>query len=249
MKFSPGMFRNIGRPGAVGDEHRVEFLGDLVHGEGSADDHVALDLHPQGLEVLHLPVDDGLGQAELGDAVAQHPAGVVQGLEHVHLVPHARQFAGGGEAAGARAHHGHLETGLLGGRRFRGRLPAAQSATNRSSQPMATGSPFLPRTQTPSHWVSWGQTRPVVAGRALSTRRIWAAAVKSPSATALRNSGMRTPTGQPSTQGLFLHSRQRLASRMASSGVSPWFTSRKLQARSGRHPVRACAPGRWPCAL
>ena len=56
---------------------------------------------------------------------------------------------------------------------------AAQSATKRSSQPMATGLPFLPRTQTPSHWTSCGQTRPVVAGSALSTRRISAALTKS----------------------------------------------------------------------
>ena len=43
-----------------------------------------------------------------------------------------------------------------------------QSAANRSSRPMATGSPLMPRTHFASHWVSWGQTRPDTAGRALS---------------------------------------------------------------------------------
>ena len=38
-----------------------------------------------------------------------------------------------------------------------------QSATNRSRRPMPTGSPFLPRTQYISHWVSWGHTRPQTA--------------------------------------------------------------------------------------
>ena len=41
---------------------------------------------------------------------------------------------------------------------------------------------------------------------------------------------MRTSTGQPLTQGLFLHWRQRCASRMASSGVRPRLTSSKLPA-------------------
>ena len=41
-----------------------------------------------------------------------------------------------------------------------------QSATKRSSRPMATGSPFTPRTHLLSHWDSCGQTRPDRAGRA-----------------------------------------------------------------------------------
>ncbi len=42
-----------------------------------------------------------------------------------------------------------------------------QSATKRSSRPMATGSPLMARTQRASHWLSWGQTRPLTLGRAL----------------------------------------------------------------------------------
>ena len=49
---------------------------------------------------------------------------------------------------------------------------AAQSATKRSTRPMATGSPLMPRTHLPSHWFSWGQTRPEMAGRALALDRI-----------------------------------------------------------------------------
>ena len=48
-----------------------------------------------------------------------------------------------------------------------------QSATKRSRRPMPTGSPFLPRTQYISHWVSWGQTRPQTAGRAEVLAMIW----------------------------------------------------------------------------
>ena len=49
---------------------------------------------------------------------------------------------------------------------------AAQSATKRSTRPMATGSPFTPRTHLPSHWFSWGHTRPEMAGRALALDKI-----------------------------------------------------------------------------
>ena len=37
---------------------------------------------------------------------------------------------------------------------------------------MATGSPFLPRMHWPSHWISWGHTRPQTAGRAFLDHRL-----------------------------------------------------------------------------
>ena len=40
---------------------------------------------------------------------------------------------------------------------------------------MPSGSNLLPRMQHPSHWVSCGQTRPVIAGRTLSSRILAAA--------------------------------------------------------------------------
>ena len=104
--------------GAVGDEDGVVVGGDLVDGDGAPDDDVALDLHAQMAQVLDLAVDDRLGQTELGDAVAKHAAGVVQGLEDVHLVAHAGQLAGGREAARAGADDGDAEAGLRGRRRL-----------------------------------------------------------------------------------------------------------------------------------
>ncbi len=81
---------------------------------------------------------------------------------------------------------------------------------------MATESPFLVRMQTPSHWVSCGQTRPVTQGRALSSRRLSAADGRSPSRRNLMNRGMLTRTGQPSTQKGLGHWMQRSASSIAS---------------------------------
>ena len=81
---------------------------------------------------------------------------------------------------------------------------------------MATGLPFLARMQTPSHCVSCGQTRPVTQGRALSFRRLSAAAAMSPSRRDLMNRGMSTRTGHPSTQKGLGHWMQRSASSIAS---------------------------------
>ena len=68
--------------GPVGDEDGVEalFLHQFVDGVGLPDDHVADDLDAQLAELVRLrPVDDLLGQAELGDAVDQHAAGLCAG--------------------------------------------------------------------------------------------------------------------------------------------------------------------------
>src|SRR5512136_841903 len=101
---------------------------------------------------------------------------------------------------------------------------------------MATGSPLALYTHIASHWVSWGQTRPQTAGRALSRRSISAALGRSPSARALINSGMDTLTGQPAMHCLVLHCRQRRASRIASSRERPRFTSSKVRLRLSGSP-------------
>ncbi len=108
----------------------------------------------------------------------------------------------------------------------------SKSATNRSRRPMATGSPFFPRTQGISHCSSWGQTRPQTAGRALVSLIFLAASTNFPFATRSMNSGIWTPTGHPFTHWGFLHWMQRLASSTARSGVNPYGTSRKFRTRS-----------------
>ena len=97
---------------------------------------------------------------------------------------------------------------------------------------MATDLPFFARRQTPSHWFSCGQTRPVTHGSALSSSSESAAPGRSPSRRSLRNRGMLTLTGQPPMQYGFGHCRQRSASSMAIWQVSPRLTSRKFTART-----------------
>ncbi len=106
----------MGRPGAGADEHRlVALLKELGNGEHLADDHVQLDVHPHLLQIGHLTPDNGLGQTELGDAVAQNTAGGVEGLEHGDLIAHSGQLTGAGQAGGAGSDDGHLVAVLGGG--------------------------------------------------------------------------------------------------------------------------------------
>ncbi len=84
---------------------------------------------------------------------------------------------------------------------------------------MATGSFFLPTTHCPSHCVSWGQTRPQIAGSVFVCFMTFIASQKFPSAIWPMKPGMSILTGHPRTQPGFLHLRQRFASSTASSGV------------------------------
>ena len=57
------------------------------------------------------------GQAELGDAVDEDAADLVQGLEDGDVVALLDEVAGGGEGGGAAAHAGDLLAGGRGARR------------------------------------------------------------------------------------------------------------------------------------
>ena len=60
------------------------------------------------LQPGHLLGHDGLGQTELGDAVHQHAAHLVEGLKYSDVVSLPGQVAGAGQSRGAGAHHSHL---------------------------------------------------------------------------------------------------------------------------------------------
>ena len=108
----------------------------------------------------------------------------------------------------------------------------AQSATKRSSLPMETASPLIPRTHLPSHWLSCGHTRPQTAGSALDSPIILYASSKFPSFTCATNAGMLILTGHPVIHFAFLQPRQRCASSTASSLLYPRHTSSKFVART-----------------
>ena len=86
----------------------VALLKELVDGDGLAHNDIVLDLHAQGLQILDLSSHDLLGQTELGDAVDQHAAGLVEGLKNGYVIAHFAHVAGAGQAGRAGADHRHL---------------------------------------------------------------------------------------------------------------------------------------------
>ena len=95
----------VGEAGAGRDVDRVESLvEEVVHGERLSDDGVELELDSHFREVVHLGLDDVLGQAEFGDAVDEDAARLVEGLEHDGLVAEPAQIT--------RIKIGHTEQAL-----------------------------------------------------------------------------------------------------------------------------------------
>ena len=158
------------QPGADRDEDRVELLAQLGQGVRLADDRVRLDLDAVGDQPVDLGLDDGLGQAELGDAVDQHAARGVEGLEDGDVVAGPGELAGGGQPGRTGADDRDALAGLRRPRRGRAGRCGAAPSRRRSARGSRwrPGLPVLARRQTCSHCVSCGQTRPVTHGRALS---------------------------------------------------------------------------------
>ena len=95
--------------GPRADEDGIEalFLQELIDRVEAAGHRVDLDLDAELLDVLDFLLDDRiLRQAELRDAVGQHAARLVQGLEDGHIVALLREVARAREAGRARADDG-----------------------------------------------------------------------------------------------------------------------------------------------
>ena len=152
----------------------VSDLEQFIERNGPADDGIALDLYSEPGKEIHLLGDDGLGQAEFGDAVDQDPAGFMEGLEDGDLMsfgirspatvrpdgpePTTATFLPVGAALGGKL-TGTVLPLVVGDRNVRGcRWPRA--------------APFLPTMHLPSHWISCGQTRPQTAGREFLPQRL-----------------------------------------------------------------------------
>ena len=92
-------------PGADGQDHRAVIPAQLLQLDVPAQAHPGLQGHPQAQHGLDLPVQGLLRQAVVGDAVAQHAAGLLLRLEHGDGHPLAGQVVGGRQPGGAAAHH------------------------------------------------------------------------------------------------------------------------------------------------
>src|SRR5665647_1007234 len=92
-----------------------------------------------------------------------------------------------------------IATFLIALKGFIALFSLSKSATNRSSLPTETASPFLLLMQNFWHCSSWGQTLPQIAGRLFFSFIFFRASVYFFSLINLINSGISIPTGQPLT--------------------------------------------------
>ena len=99
--------------GTDGDIHGIVLLLDLGDLDIRAHRDIGMYLDAGRKDMLDIPVQHILGQAVIGDAVAQHAAQLGPLLIHGYLVAHKGQIVGRRHAAGAAADHGH---GFAGGR-------------------------------------------------------------------------------------------------------------------------------------
>ena len=101
--------QELGQAGARADEHGLEaVVKELVHGDGLADDGVVDDLDAHLGEVLDLGGHDLFRETELGNAVDENAAALMEGLEDGHVIAHLAEVARAGQARGAGADDGDL---------------------------------------------------------------------------------------------------------------------------------------------
>ena len=105
------------RLGAHAEEHRVEILVDLLHGDVGADACLHFRGHAQVQDALDLGVQDVARRAEARDAVAHHAAEFLAFVEDGDRVALEGELVGHRQAGRAAADDGHL---LAGGEVGRG---------------------------------------------------------------------------------------------------------------------------------
>lgn len=209
-----------GQPGTRADEHGgvALFVQQRVDGHGAADDDVGLDLYAQFFDLGDFACHDALlGQPELGDAVDQYAARLVQRLEDLDFIAQFRKVARAGQPGRAAADDGDLVPvagcGLCrGGAVFE--LPVADEAFE-----FADGDRFAFDAQDAGAFALRFLRADAAADRGQRTVAgdDVGGLLQLPVCKAPMKSGMRMLTGQAATQRGFLQCRQRDASSLASS--------------------------------
>ena len=101
---------------SAGQRHGVIFLGELAGGNVAPDVRAGLEGNALGFHLPDAAVDGGLFHFEIGNAVAQQPAGAVVFFVDDDLVAGAGELLGAGEPGRAGADHGGALAGFFRGR-------------------------------------------------------------------------------------------------------------------------------------
>ena len=124
-----------GAPGTVGDDERIAVAPEVGERGVAPDLEVVHELDAHRSDEVGLGLEDGLRQAVLGDAVAEHAAHLGHLVDDLHLRAAAGELVGAGKSGGAAADDGHALAGERGlvDRRRRRRLAAAAGLVGRES--------------------------------------------------------------------------------------------------------------------
>ena len=108
-----GNAEKLGQSGAGGDEDGIEVLvvHEFVDGDAFADDDVGFKFDAHAAQVVDFSLDDGFGQAKLGNAVDEHSAKFMESLKDTDAVAFLYQIARGGETCRAAADDGNIFAG------------------------------------------------------------------------------------------------------------------------------------------
>src|SRR3984957_19489272 len=102
--------------GAAGQGYGVVFLSQLARiGAAAADMRTVMKGDALGFHLRDAAVDDALFHLEVGNAVAQKPAGLGEFLEHMHVVSGTRELLRASHSGGAGTDDRDLFAGLGGG--------------------------------------------------------------------------------------------------------------------------------------
>jgi hypothetical protein len=148
-------------------QQRVVLRLQLLRRHVPTDVHIAVEDDPFGFHLLDAPLDDAFFHLEVGNPVAQQPAGRGMLVVDAHLVAGARQLLRRRQAGGARADDRHLFA-----RAF------LRSAMAHSMVLIVTGLSSMLSVQDASQGA--GHTRPVISGKLLVECRLRAATFHCP---------------------------------------------------------------------
>ena len=112
VQIVAGAAHTAALPRARGHQNGVVFRAEVREAHIAAQLHVVFHLHAQLTDLFHLGRQHLLGQAVLGDAVAQHTAHLGHGVHHGDVVALEGQIVCGGQTGGAAADDAN---GLAGG--------------------------------------------------------------------------------------------------------------------------------------
>ena len=226
MRFSPGIFMNLGKPAPVPTKAASKPCSFKSWGRVPVrpTKKFVRNSTPIFSSMATSAATMDLGKRNSGIPYTITPPSLWKASKTVTLCPARRTSAATVNPAGPEPTTAtFLPVSAAGAGGVCKLFSRSKSATKRSKRPIeterSTSLKIFPTVHCAWHCFSCGHTRPHIAGSRFVVFIMSTAFLNSPFAVSAKNWGIGTATGQPATQGWFLHCRQRFASIIACSLV------------------------------